>query len=214
MKTKTFQILIAALALAVFQPSLRADDGMLTAQERAKAIKLLKDSEARTIDVVSKLNEEQLNFKPAPDKWSVLEVAEHIMLSESRIFGAVQKATESGPNPDWAAKTKGKTEFLQKAMLDRSHKAQAPEMLVPTGKLSRQEVLAKFKEARAKTLKFAEETQLPLKTYTMDHPVPVIGTLNGYQWLLMVPLHNMRHNEQIDEVMANPNFPKNKERND
>jgi hypothetical protein len=80
---------------------------------------------------------------------------------------------------------------------------------VPSGKLSRAELIAKYKEARAKTLKFAEDTQLPVKSHTFDHPFPVFGTLNAYQWLIYVPLHNMRHNQQIAEVKSNPNFPKN-----
>ena len=69
-------------------------------------------------------------------------------------------------------------------------------------------MIAKYKEARGKTLKFAEETQLPLKSYTRDHPFPVFGTLNAYQWLVYIPLHNIRHNQQIAEVMANANCPK------
>lgn len=216
MRLKSLSFLVAALALAALSPRLYADsappdsaaDGKLTAAERAKAIKMLKDSEARTLDALEKLTDEQLKFKPATNKWSVLEVAEHIMLAESQIFGGAQKAVSAGPNPDWEAKTKGKTEFLEKALLDRSHKVQAPDNLVPTGKLSREEVIAQFKEARGRTLKFAEETQLPLNTFTFDAPTPIIGTLNAYQWLIFVALHNARHNLQIDEVMANPNFPK------
>jgi uncharacterized damage-inducible protein DinB len=226
MQTKTklrfIPVLVVAVVLSIFDAKLRAADapsnqdgaGHMTAEERAKAIKLLNDSEARTLDLLKNLSDEQLNFKPATNKWSVLEVAEHIMLSESEIFAAVQKTLESEPNPDWESKTKGKTEFLETAMLNRTHKAQAPEALVPTGKLSREEVVARFKEARARTLKFVEETQLPVKTYTRDHPVPVFGTLNAYQWLILIPLHNERHNLQIDEVIANPNFPKSRQKAD
>jgi hypothetical protein len=222
MKAQLTPVLLVSLALTCFTSTIRADnsasaagaDPQLTKAERAKAVKLLKDSEARTLGVLEKLTDEQLKFKPAPDKWSVLEVAEHLTLAEGAIFGGVQKAIDAGVNPGWEAKTKGKSEFLEQAVLDRSHKVQAPETLVPTGKLSRQEVMEKFKQERAETLKFAAKTRLPLKSYTFDHPAPVIGTLNAYQWLLLVGLHNMRHNLQIDEVMANPNFPKNAARND
>jgi len=47
-----------------------------------------------------------------------------------------------------------------------------------------------------------------LKEHTVDHPFPVFGTLNAYQWLIYVPLHNMRHDQQIAEVKASPGFPK------
>jgi hypothetical protein len=149
-----------------------------------------------------------LRFKPAPEKWSVLEVAEHIMMAESRLFGAVQGALAAKPNPEWEAKTKGKTEFLEDVLAGRKGRAQAPESIVPTGKLSREELIKKFKDARAKTLKFTEETKVALKAQTLDHPFPVFGTLNAYQWLIYIPLHNIRHNKQIEEVKASPNFPK------
>jgi len=200
-------LLVVSLCVSCHS-ALAADEGKITAEERAKVIKLLKDSQAETLAALEKLSDEQLRFKPAPEKWSVIEVAEHIMLAEGLLFSAVQGAIASKPNPDWEAKTKGKTEFLERVLPDRSGKAQAPEAIVPGGKLARAELIAKYKEARGKTLKFAEETQLPLKSYTRDHPFPVFGTLNAYQWLIYIPLHNIRHNQQIAEVMANANFPK------
>jgi uncharacterized damage-inducible protein DinB len=186
-----------------------ADDPKMTAEERAKVIKLLKDSQQETLDALEKLSDEQLKFKAAPEKWSILEVAEHIMLAESLLFGAVERALAAQPNPEWETKTKGKTEFMEKAIVSRERRVQAPENIVPSGKLSRTELISKYKESRAKTLKFAEDTQLPVKSHTLDHPFPVFGTLNAYQWLIYVPLHNMRHNQQIAEVKSNPNFPKN-----
>ena len=92
-----------------------------------------------------------------------------------------ERALAAPPNPDWEAKTRGKTEFIEKVMVDRSHKAQAPEQIVPHGKLTHEEVIQRYKAGRAKTLKFAEETVLPLKEHTADHPFPVFGTLNAYQ---------------------------------
>ncbi|MCI0336953.1 MAG: DinB family protein [Acidobacteria bacterium] len=180
----------------------------MTAEERAKTIKWLKDSQQETLDALEKLSDEQLKFKPAPDRWSVIEVAEHILLAEGLLFARVQAALASETNSEWETKTKGKSEFIEKVMVNRQGRAQAPENIVPTGKLSRTELIAKFKEARAKTYKFTEETQLPLKAHTAEHPFPVFGTLNAYQWLIYIPLHNIRHNQQIAEVKSSPNFPK------
>jgi DinB superfamily len=190
--------------------SLASEDPLMTAEERDKAIKLLKESHKQTLDLMEGLSEEQLKFKAAPEKWSVLEVAEHISMAEGLIFGAVEGALAAKENSEWETKTKGKTEFLERVIVSRDRKAQAPESIVPSGKLTRDEVIAKLKEGRAKTLKFAEETKLPLKSHTFDHPFPAIGTLNAYHWLIYIPLHNLRHNQQIEEVKANPNFPKSK----
>jgi DinB superfamily len=187
---------------------LASNEGKMSVEERAKVIKLLNDSYKDTLEALESLSDEQLKYKAAPERWSVLEVAEHIMLTEGILYGAMEKALASKPNSEWETKTKGKTEFLEKALVNRTTKAQAPESIVPTGKLSRVEVIARLKESRAKTIKFAEETQLPLKMHTLDHPFPVFGTLNAYQWLIYIPLHNIRHNLQIAEVKTDAKFPK------
>src|SRR5262245_12085294 len=200
--------LAAMLAVALLGTlNVFSQDAQMTAEERAKLIKYLKDSHAETITAVEKLSDAQWNFKPAPERWSVAECVEHIMLAESLLMASAEKALAAPPNPAWAEKTKGKTEFIENVMVKRLGKAQAPEAIVPGGKLSRAELMTKLREVRAKTLKFAEETKLPLKEHTADHPFPVFGTLNAYQWVIYIPLHNIRHNQQIAEVKASPNFP-------
>ncbi|HEV2667902.1 MAG TPA: DinB family protein [Blastocatellia bacterium] len=204
----SIQLLLVLCVGFICHVSLASEDPNMTAEDRAKVVKLLNDSHKQTLDLLEGLSEEQLKFKPAPEKWSVLEVAEHICLAEGLLFGAVEGALAAKQNPEWETKTKGKTEFLERVMVSRDRKATAPESVVPSGKLTRDQVIAKLKESRAKTSKFAEETKLPLKAHTLDHPFPSFNTLNAYQWLIYIPLHNIRHNKQIEEVKADPNFPK------
>jgi uncharacterized damage-inducible protein DinB len=194
--------------LALITAPLLASDAALTPEERAHAIQLLQDSQKEFLALVDGLSDAQWTYKPAPDRWSVGETAEHIVLAEGYLFGSFQKAVASPPNPDWETKTRGKTEFIEKVMVDRSHKAQAPEAIQPHAQISREEVIQRYKEMRAKELKIAEETEVALKEHTADHPFPIFGTLNAYQWLIYIPLHNMRHDQQIAEVKASPGFPK------
>jgi hypothetical protein len=184
-----------------------AASASITPQERSHVIKLLKDSEAEYLAAIENVSEEQWKWKPSPDRWSVGETAEHILLAETALFGGVQRALQSPVNPDWQTKTAGKTEFIEKVMPDRSHKATAPEQIRPQG-LSKEEVIKRFKAVRATTIQFAESTQIALKEHTYDHPFPIFGTLNAYQWLIYIPLHNIRHNQQIAEVKASPGYPK------
>ncbi len=178
----------------------------LTADERAHAVKLLQDSLEATIKAVEALSDAQWNYKAAPDKWSAGQVSEHILKSETLILGVVEKTLTAPVNADWAAQTESKTALLEKAVLNREQKFQAPEPLQPAGHLTRADFIKQFSEARARTIKYAAETSAPLKEHTADHPA--LRTMNGYQWLLLIPLHNMRHNLQIDEVKASAGFPK------
>jgi hypothetical protein len=182
----------------------------MTNQERGHVRLLLASSEKEFLDAVENLTDAQWNFKPAPvdgrERWSIAQVAEHIMLAEGVIFAQVQAAMAAPANPNWEALTAKKTELIFKALPDRSHKADAPEVIQPKSNLTRAEIISRYKELRAKTLKFAESTDAPLKEHIKDNPF--FGPLNAYQWLAYVPLHNIRHNLQIAEVKTYPGYPK------
>jgi len=186
-----------------------AGDGKMTPEERAKAIKMLHDSQNELLSYIEKLSDEQWNFRPALFKWTVGETAEHIALSEGLLFGAMERALAAPVNPDWETKTAGKDAILDNVLAARRGKAQAPEPIQPLKKkMSRAEIMTLLKEGRAKSLKFIETTDLPLKAHTLDHPFPIFGTLSAYQWFIYIPAHNLRHNKQIAEIMSNPAFPK------
>jgi len=196
---------ILGLALAV--APLLAADAHMTPEERTKVLNYLDESHKEFLAAIDGVTAEQWKWKPAPDRWSVGEVAEHVVLAEALLWGAVQKAISSPPNPDWETKTKGKTEFIEKVMAPRLGKAQASEAIVPKGNMTPDEVLATFEKQREAIVKFAKETDLELKQFTVEHPMPVFNTLNAYQWLIYIPLHTMRHDKQIAEVKATPGYP-------
>lgn len=183
-------------------------DPRMTAEERAKVVSLMLSSQKEYLDLLENVNEAQWNYKPSPFKWSVGQTAEHIMLAENLLFGVVQRALQQKPNPDWESKTAGKEQVLERILPGRVGKAQAPFEIRPSGKLTREEVIKRFKELRAKALAFAQQTDLPLKQHTLDNPFPVFSTLNAYDWLLYIPFHNLRHDKQIMEVKASPGYPK------
>src|ERR1700730_4468634 len=69
----------------------------LTAAERETALNSLQSTHDAFLKSIAGLSERQWRFKPAPDRWSVAEVSEHIAVSESTIFGLVQKQIMAGP---------------------------------------------------------------------------------------------------------------------
>src|SRR5262245_13809430 len=115
----TTKLLLALCVGFICHTSLASEDPNMTGEDRAKVVKLLNDSHKQTLDLIEGLSEEQLKFKSAPEKWSVLEVAEHIYMAEGLLFGAVEGALAAKQNPEWETKTKGKTEFLERVMVSR-----------------------------------------------------------------------------------------------
>jgi DinB superfamily len=195
-------VLSLVLPLFVFG----APNPRMTPDERAKALKWLEESRQEFLAAIDGVNEQQWKWKPAPDRWSVGEVAEHIVIAEASQFANVQKAIASAPNPDWEEKTKGKTERLEAVLAPRLGRVQAPEAIVPRGQMTLAQVKERFEKQRAEMVKFTRETDAPLKQYTIDNPF--FGTLNAYHWLIYAPLHTMRHDKQIAEVKATAGYPK------
>ena len=179
----------------------------LTPEERAFALQQFQTTRDNFLKSIAGLSQKQWTFKSAPDRWSVAEVAEHITVSESIIFGAVQRAMQSPAALEKRQLVKGKDQLILERMPDRSHKAQAPEMLRPTGRWATEADLTKaFEASRKANMDYIKTTNDDLRDHFFDHPV--FGTLDGYQWLLLLSAHSARHTAQIEEVKADPNFPK------
>ncbi len=180
----------------------------MSAPERTQVLNWLDESHKEFFAAIEGVTDEQWKWKPAPERWSVGETAEHIVLAEAMLFDFVKQAMAAAPNAAWEEKTKGKTEFIVRVMPSRQGKAQAPEPIVPHENLTRAQVKERFDKQRIAIVKFATSTEAPLKEHTAEHPFPVFNTLNAYQWLIYVPLHTMRHDKQIAEVKATPGYPK------
>jgi len=197
---------LALLSLLACLPVLAADPHM-TPEERTQVLKWLDESHKEFFASIEGLSEAQWKWKPAPERWSVGETAEHIVLAEAMLFDNARKAMAAPANPAWEEQTKGKTEFIIRVMPSRQGKAVAPEPIVPREGLTYAQVKERFEKQRVAILKFAMDAQLPLKEHTAEHPFPIFGTLNAYQWLIYVPLHTIRHDKQIAEVKATPGYP-------
>jgi hypothetical protein len=180
----------------------------LTAEERDAALKSLQATHDAFLRAIAGLSEKQWTFKPALDRWSVAEVSEHIAVSESTIFGLVQSKFMAGPaTPEKRAEVKVTDEIILAKVPDRSRKAQAPEFLKPTGRFADRAAVTKaFEDARKNTMDYVKTTQDDLRDHFGPHPM--LGTMDAYQWILLISAHSERHTKQIEEVKADPNFPK------
>jgi hypothetical protein len=208
MQDKSRTLLAVAAILLIATISSLAQTTTLTAEEREAALKHLQTTHDAFLQSISGLSEKQWKFKPAPDRWSVAEVAEHITVSESGILGMVQKQVMASPAaPEKRAEVKGKDATILTAVADRSHKAQAPEFLKPTNRwASREELTKAFEQERKGTMDYVKTTSDDLRDHFGPHPV--FGALDAYQWILLISAHSERHTKQIAEVKADPNFPK------
>jgi hypothetical protein len=177
----------------------------MTEAERTELVELLLKSERDFMQELDGLNERQWSFELGPDRWSVGEVVEHIVLADRLLFDTATKSLTGQPDAQWEA-TLRKTETLRRALPDRSRRVDAPGVSQPRRAMPREELLSRFMDQRARALKYARETDAPLKAYTSANPF--FGSLNAHQWLLYIPLHHLRHNQQIADVKASAAYPR------
>ena len=179
----------------------------LTDSERKQAIDFFQKSKDHFLASVKGLSVAQLNWKADSTRWSVAQCAEHIALSEKLIWQWNSSLMAAPATPEKKSDVKITNEQLMAAVVDRSRKGQAPEMLRPGGKFpSTDAAVATFTLRRDSTMNYIRTTNDDLHSHYGVHPA--FGTLDCYAMLLMLAGHSERHTLQIDEVKATPGFPK------
>jgi DinB superfamily len=177
-----------------------------TQADKERALKYLESTKQGVLDATAGLSEAQWNFKSAPDRWSVAEVTEHIAAAEDFLRGMIVDKVMTSPVQPEGADMKATDDAVLAMIPDRTHKAQAPEPLKPTNRFgSPQESLKHFIDSRQKTIDFLNQHD-DLRTHAMDSPLG--KKLDAYEWVLFIAAHSERHTKQINEVKADPNFPK------
>jgi hypothetical protein len=203
MKTKSVAGLWMAVLLMAMATAASAQE--VTQAEKEKTLLYLESTKKAVLEATKGLSDAQWNFKPAPERWSIAQVMEHIAAAEDFIRAAdkdqIMKAPAGAPDRDVK-----KTDDAVLAMVpDRTNKFQAPDPLVPTNRFGSPEASIKhFVESRAITEDFLKSTP-GLRAHVSDSP---LGKLDGYEFILLIAAHSERHTKQILEVKADPNYPK------
>jgi hypothetical protein len=183
-----------------------AADGSMSPAERAYLLEQLETSKKEMLASIQGLSAAQWTFKPAPEVWSVQECAEHIILAENYIFGGAQQILKTPAVDRPALSNEEVDRKIVAGVQDRSHKAKAPEPIVPSGKFATPEDAAReFTARRDKTIAYVTTTTDDLRVHVGPGPA---GPMDAYQFLLLLAAHSARHTAQIREVESNPGYPK------
>lgn len=187
----------------------------LTTDEHDELITMIEQSRDRVLDLILGLSDEQWTFKQNPDRWSVAECTEHIVLSQRALLQAAQAALSGDPDLEWHERTATKAELLKRVLPNRQPfgrgGATAPQEIRPSGDWDRARAIREFYTVQGEVVAFVDTLPLdtPLKQHTFENPFPIFGWLNAYDWLIYIPLHTERHSRQIEEVQADENYPQN-----
>lgn len=188
-----------------------AEDGRMTPSDLDHARLYLQQTRDEIVGATKGLTPEQWNFKPAPDRWSIAQIVEHIALAQDLILGPIHEQLAKAP-AGGERNNKAVDEAIVSLLPDRTAKFQAPDVLLPTGRwtpaVAMDRLLKNYTQLRTLL-----ETTPDLRDHAIDAPPlkavskGAYDSMDGYQWILAAAGHTERHTKQILEVRADPNFP-------
>ncbi len=158
---------------------------------------------------ITGLSEAQINFKPAEDQWAIADILHHLALADEanvRLSGLFLKQIEEQSTPADPSADESVLDCMDKFRDNLNVKAKAPGRVAPLSHLPSEESLGRLAASRAKLI----EAMNSLAAYDLSlvsFPHPLLGPLNGYQWLMIAGLHESRHAAQIERIKSSEGFP-------
>ena len=192
------------VVLAFWMYALPLAGAALTQSERDALLAQLEKSSKTFLASLGGVSEVQWGYKPAADRWSIAECAEHVVTADQMMFLLASQQLVKMPAPDKPERRSD--DSILASATDRSKKVKTAEFLESKGRYqARAEVIAAFQASRAKIVEYVKTTQDDLRGHGFQGPG---GYADAYQFLLSLSGHAERHSQQIAEVKTDPGYPK------
>ncbi len=176
--------------------------GPMTQPEREHLVAHLQMTQSWLTDEVSSLSAAQLNFRPAPEKWTVAEVVQHLVISEPNYWNLLQKSLKEPPKK-LENRHADDADVLWYGIDRTRHDKTSPDENPKDQKIDVAQAMKTFLAMHARLLEIAQTSNEDLR----GHAVPEWG-VDAYQCLLEISTHEQRHILQVREIKASPGFPK------
>ena len=184
----------------------------LTTAELEQGRLYLQQTRNYVIGATKGLSEAQWKFKPAPNRWSIAEIVEHIALTQDVVMGPIREQLAKSAAVTAERDYKQVDAIVVNQLPDRTTKFNAPEFLQPTGRWEPSVALDRVLKNYARIGEYLESTP-DLRQHVVEAaPIKAVSkgafdSMDGYEWVLATAAHTERHTKQILEVKADPNFP-------
>jgi hypothetical protein len=170
----------------------------------ASVLAALDDSRHALEQAVKDIDPSRRATRPAPERWSLAELLEHLSLAEASFTGwiaaGIDKARAGGLGHEGTERAP-LPEAVRERLADRVNRRVAPERVQPKGEMSPADAWNAVVEVerRLKDVLIAADG-LALNQVLVEHPS--LGPFNIYQWVELMAAHRRRHVEQVREIAA------------
>jgi uncharacterized damage-inducible protein DinB len=167
----------------------------MNSDDRSRLLDLLHSSTSALKDAVRNVSDAEACKKPAEGCWSILECIEHVAVVDR----LSTKRIKSGKLIDEPIIDKPREEMIMTGLPARETRFAAPEFARPQGKFRTvQDALRAFSASRERVDAFVRENAADLRRLELTHPV--LGPISGYEAVLVIAAHGLRHRNQIEEI--------------
>ncbi len=163
--------------------------------DREKMLRALAESRDALLEAAAGVPEAKACIRPVTDRWSVLELVEHVGLVEDAMFALLTNTMK----PAAKASDGSREELFWSRVASRDRPIAAPEGVRPKGRFASLDAAKDyFRESRARSIRYVTECRENLRAGTVIHPT--VGEITGQELLIILALHPARHVGQIREV--------------
>ena len=182
----------------------------LTQQEMDRALLYMDQTRKGILGAIKDVSEPQWTFKPAPERWSIAEIVEHVSFVLERVTGPAREqllATPAAPAlPDYKR--------IDDIILNRfpNRLAKFPSPFQPSQGLTHAAALDRLSRSFVALEDYLKSTP-DLRAHSLPAmPLKMVTNgaqefMDGYQWILAVTAHTERHTKQILELKGEADFP-------
>ena len=154
----------------------------------------LEESTTELVQQLLRFTDQTFNIPPSEGQWSAADVAEHIVLLETRVNIALEQMVVSERPFDQ------KIAPIKKGLENYERRFAAPLFIHPTkGEKVRDDLIKRFKEKRLILQSIIRAADLE-QTTVYKHPT--IGDMTGLEWVYFNMYHTKRHQRQLENIAA------------
>jgi len=162
------------------------------------------------ISAVDTITEEQWNWQPDSNTWSIALVVEHLITHEELFYREVRVLSNlpSLPSVENTAFAIDEAIMSYQDITDQN-RGEAPSYLVPKGRWCKKSTaLESYLDSRQAMIEFASTTAVNLRSYYTKSGRGPTTYRDLHQLLLISVAHTHRHAKQIRSLLDHPEFPK------
>jgi len=161
------------------------------------------------------LRADQLNWKPSPDKWSVGQCFDHLIVSNAEYFPIFDRVLQGAKTTNTIWESLPGLPRLWGQMLikavspDGARKQKAPKILAPTTSAVDAGIITRFIDQQERVVSYLNTiTAVDADTIIITSPVARVITYSLLDACRVIVAHEQRHILQARRLMQLPEFPK------